>query len=437
VCEQLTIVEIPEVREDFILSQCDIGDDNPNDGLSEFNLQLARDYLTNGDNGLQIYFYEDKANARSDVSNEKALNNIYRNKTPEQILFAKVVGFGSECFAISPITLKTTGSNKIYPTTAFGCDTGNNEGFFNFLKIEENIVSELSLGDGIQLTFHLSKKDAEVGINALPDDYTTSAIPVYIRAYKDNTCYGFGSIDLKLNDFPDIINEHVLIKCSEDFPMILGEEINLEDPSKYIFSWSTGEKTPIINIQQGGIYSLNLLNEELGCGKTIEYIVEEQSGPIISNIEIINNGNQSDLKVFTEINDENVMYSLDSPNGPFQSSSIFRNVPGGEHIVFAKKNNGCEISEKKVLVFGMPSYFTPNNDGYNDTWKPLNIDQLNLKMVGLHIYDRYGKLLKQLDPYGKGWDGTFNDLEMPSNDYWYSISFEDGNTFQGHFTLLR
>jgi gliding motility-associated-like protein len=56
------------------------------------------------------------------------------------------------------------------------------------------------------------------------------------------------------------------------------------------------------------------------------------------------------------------------------------------------------------------------------------------------IYDRFGKLLKQLDPRGGGWDGTFNGAAMPADDYWFLVDLRDKNTgetseFSGHFTL--
>jgi gliding motility-associated-like protein len=35
----------------------------------------------------------------------------------------------------------------------------------------------------------------------------------------------------------------------------------------------------------------------------------------------------------------------------------------------------------------------------------------------LYVFDRYGKLLKQLYPNGPGWDGTYNGQPMPADDY--------------------
>ncbi|PQV51596.1 gliding motility-associated-like protein [Jejuia pallidilutea] len=87
---------------------------------------------------------------------------------------------------------------------------------------------------------------------------------------------------------------------------------------------------------------------------------------------------------------------------------------------------------KDVII--PPKFFTPNNDGFNDYWivpNPTNrIQQVN-------IYNRYGKLLKQLTDQTKGWDGKFNGFPMPSDDYWYLIIYIDGKSITGHFSLIR
>ncbi|WP_291128791.1 T9SS type B sorting domain-containing protein, partial [Flavobacterium sp. UBA7682] len=54
--------------------------------------------------------------------------------------------------------------------------------------------------------------------------------------------------------------------------------------------------------------------------------------------------------------------------------------------------------------------------------------------------DRYGKLLKEIRPEGKGWDGTFNGYALPANDYWFVVQYEENGQqkeFKSHFTLKR
>ena len=82
-----------------------------------------------------------------------------------------------------------------------------------------------------------------------------------------------------------------------------------------------------------------------------------------------------------------------------------------------------------------PKFFTPNNDSYNDYWQLLG--SKNEPYNKIYIYDRYGKLLKQLSPTNIGWDGTFNGNILPTSDYWFLLERQNGKQHQGHFTLKR
>ena len=88
-----------------------------------------------------------------------------------------------------------------------------------------------------------------------------------------------------------------------------------------------------------------------------------------------------------------------------------------------------------VIIGGPPDYFTPNGDGYHDTWHIVRRGEF--RDARIYIFDRYGKLLKQLDPGGNGWDGTYNGNPLPSSDYWYRIELSDGRLVSGNFTLKR
>nr|WP_291128526.1 T9SS type B sorting domain-containing protein [Flavobacterium sp. UBA7682] len=56
------------------------------------------------------------------------------------------------------------------------------------------------------------------------------------------------------------------------------------------------------------------------------------------------------------------------------------------------------------------------------------------------MFDRYGKLLKQISSAGDGWDGTYNGQPLPSTDYWFTVDYpEQGGMkqFKAHFSLKR
>jgi len=135
---------------------------------------------------------------------------------------------------------------------------------------------------------------------------------------------------------------------------------------------------------------------------------------------------------------DNYVYRLD--DGPFQSSPVFEHVASGSHSVTVMDQEGCSapITKSDIIVVNYPKYFTPNNDGYNDYW---NITELSSQPYAyIRIFDRYGKLLKQISPNGAGWNGTFNGHYMPADDYWFVIHYSENNVikeFKSHFSLKR
>lgn len=432
VCDQITITELPNPS-DETLSQCD-SDDNPDDGVTEFNLKSAKIDLADG-TGSQITFYEDLQTAKNDNLNQNGLPDIYRSKASNQIIYAKYSVYGSDCYNISKVTLNTTQPVEIQPSPAYGCDFGNGKGDFDFGLIAKNIKKELNLDPDMELSFHDSQKDAQLDQDNLPVLYSSRPATIYIRANSANICYGFGSIELKLKSVPTISGNYEMVGCKKDFPLTLGDALNVEDPENYDFLWSTGENSQTIDVNHGGEYTLELKDKKLGCGQSVYYNVTELEGPSITDVVVNNHGASSDLDILTGTNENNI-YSLDNINGPYQSSSSFKDVPGGTHMVYVQNENSCEIAQKQVLLFGYPDFFTPNSDGYNDTWKPYNVNDPNFVIKNIFIYDRYGKLLAVLPP-NKAWDGTFNGHDMPSNDYWFNITFTTGREIKGHFTLKR
>jgi gliding motility-associated-like protein len=117
---------------------------------------------------------------------------------------------------------------------------------------------------------------------------------------------------------------------------------------------------------------------------------------------------------------------------------MFEGVETGTHIIHVRDLKACAEVTTTVSVIDYPKYFTPNGDGIHDTW---NISALNNQPSAIiYIYDRAGKLLKQISPTGLGWDGTFNGKPLPADDYWFTINYtENGEqrVFKAHFAIKR
>jgi gliding motility-associated-like protein len=55
----------------------------------------------------------------------------------------------------------------------------------------------------------------------------------------------------------------------------------------------------------------------------------------------------------------------------------------------------------------------------------------------IEIFDRYGKLIHQINTQNQVWDGTFNGINLPSSDYWFQMKLTNGKIIKGHFSLKR
>jgi gliding motility-associated-like protein len=117
---------------------------------------------------------------------------------------------------------------------------------------------------------------------------------------------------------------------------------------------------------------------------------------------------------------------------------VFENVPIGYNTITIIDQNGCDQVTQEVLVIDAPKHMTPNDDGDFDTWHIAGIETLPGSII--YIFDRYGKLIKQLNSSSLGWDGTYNGNKMPTSDYWFLAEIKQGTIafeFKGHFTLRR
>ena len=128
-------------------------------------------------------------------------------------------------------------------------------------------------------------------------------------------------------------------------------------------------------------------------------------------------------------------------NGEFSGNSdsiiIYKS---GDYVITVTDANGCEATATKYMEYidiCIPNYFTPNNDGVEDTWAPGCT--LNYKNLVFLIFDRYGRKVATYR-LGEKWDGKYKGVELPSGDYWYTLKLndtKDSREFVGHFTLYR
>lgn len=87
------------------------------------------------------------------------------------------------------------------------------------------------------------------------------------------------------------------------------------------------------------------------------------------------------------------------------------------------------------------NYFSPNFDGFNDKYTILNVE--NWPGNSIKIFNRWGELVYQAEPYLNDWDGTTNSantiMDKKCTDGVYFFEFYDGkgSKVNGTITLKR
>lgn len=103
-------------------------------------------------------------------------------------------------------------------------------------------------------------------------------------------------------------------------------------------------------------------------------------------------------------------------------------------------SGGCRDSSRIAVKLlpepQIPTAFTPNNDGLNDTW---GIPNLNLyAKCDVKIFNRYGQLVFHSLGYQHPWNGTFNGEQLPTGTYVYIIDTKrQKKIYKGIVTLIR
>lgn len=214
----------------------------------------------------------------------------------------------------------------------------------------------------------------------------------------------------------------------------------------YSYEWFTvsgASYTPIAGANQStyvasaaDVYGVRATDVVTGCQSAV-VTATVGLAPFPTSISVVSSDYfEDDQRITIEVAPAgNYLYQLD--DGALQSQNVFIDVAPGTYTVHVKSE--CGDYTREVTLLDFPRFFTPNGDGYNDNW---NIFSLNGQAKAkIYIFDRLGKLLKEISPSGLGWDGTFNQQAMPSSDYWFIVHYEDqhkvSKIFKSHFALKR
>ncbi len=420
----ITIHELPVVA-DVEISQCDTDGDN----ITSFDLNVATALLNPMSQiGVEIKYFKSEANAENNVNPIANLTD-FSNENQDRVYALFINPFG--CTTIAEVTLKildSDNSERIHET----CDSDEiQDGFLNVnlqLTFSASILS--GLPPGLAVRYFPTLIDATNGTNAIGGAFrnTTNPQSLYATVVNGLDCYGITKVTILVNTFsPSNFERENLILCD-------GTSLEIGVPENFAsYIWQTGEQTNNITVDSAGIYSVKVTDSN-GCKATKIFDVIKIEVPRIAVAQVKDfSGLDNSITVICE-NSGAFLYSID--NVHFQESSVFTSVAAGLYDVVVKDRYGCGEDTVPVTLLDYPRFFTPNGDGYNDEWGVKNLMKL-FPQSEIRIFDRYGKLLKVLNNAGSSWTGNYAGQPLPSTDYWFTLSTEDGKNVRGHFSLKR
>lgn len=450
----------PSIANEVTLKQCD----NDTDAISDFNLNEANPSISNQPN-LTFTYFTSNINAQNNTS---PIANVDQYTSSNGTVWARVENqFG--CFRVAKVNLIVSATqvpSTFVPYLIEECDNYINaadpdaDGYAYFdLNTATNdpvggILAIFPSSQNLIVTYYQNQADAlaeQNAINTTTDFRNTipnqQTIWVRIDSNLNNDCVGLGPyVTLRVNPLPDFNLPAEDILCVDPANGTGNYIINAQPntPGTYTYVWNpanTNSNPAVFNATQNGIYSVTVTNTATGCVRQDQIEVKISSAPISVSATLINElftAGTSSLQAVAVGGYGDYEYSLDQI--AWQNSPIFNFLTTGLYTIYVRDKNGCgEVHSQEIQTISYPNYFTPNGDGYNDTW---NINGLTEDYEAkIYIFDRFGKLIKQINPYGSnGWDGTFNGYLMPSTDYWFRIEYKqngENKEFKSHFSLKR
>jgi gliding motility-associated-like protein len=455
-------IEVDPLPEAIEVTDFVVCEDNT-DGVFDFDLQSKTAEILNGQDPsiYQVSYHQSQADADNLNS---ALISPYTNISNPQTIYVSILNTLSGCSvsvqSFDLVIQEAAEANPDgIPIVYEICDNVNdNDGLGQFdLATQSAAILDGQDVNDFSVSYHASMEDAMNDQTPLPLLYENLSNPQVIYARVSNVvspqeCFSVAPLTLQVNLLPEIGIRDRYVLCAVtngseavETPPVIDTGLS---GTQYRFEWSyNGEVLPnetapsIIATQSGeyGVFVTDIGSSTVtSCtGSASTVVIDSEPPQISAEVVSVAFSDRHDIEAMaTGIGEYE--YSLD--NGPWQMDGLFEGVSLGVHVIRARDRNGCGTNSVEVVVMDYPKYFTPNGDGNNDLWQISGIE--NQPNAKIYIFDRYGKLLVQLSPTGRGWDGTYQGNLMPSDDYWFSVDYTEPTTgdpkvFKAHFTLKR
>ena len=305
-----------------------------------------------------------------------------------------------------------------------------------------------SLTPTATISYYQTINDLLQGTNAITNVFTNTIADtqtVYAKIENEGSCFVTAELVLVVDALPSVSLEETIAICLDENgiaanPAIINTGLST---TEYSFIWErngvilTEELTENLQTTIEGDYTVTVTDLTTGCQIDATTKVVGSSAPLNVTIDEISSdfGGENNVTVITEGFGD---YVYQANGGEKQTSPVFTNLPSGNNTITVSSTYGCGEMTIKVFLVDYPRFFTPNGDNVNDTWNMPNIELL--RNASISIYNSYGNMITVIKTNELGWDGTLNGKQLQETDYWFNMTYVEGNTtkqVKGHFSLKR
>lgn len=453
--QRLLIDPIPQLN---AVVQTLYGCETDGNSTAEFDLTEAKVLIMaegQSAEGISFSYYLSQADA--DLQQNEINNyNAYANTSDQQLIYVVATFEDTACFSIGSFILEVEDgaiANDPGLIATVCADVGGMH-LFDLVGLTQAAILGSQPSPQYAVAYYTTEMDALAGNNPIntPTAFNTGSATIYAvvtNTISHRPCTS-GPVPFLLNVEPSlnlaISGENVLCidyLTGETTGVVLSVSgIPQVELDNYTYKWfldgtATAYTASSITAIDEGSYTVVATSNGLDCESTsspfevTKFSINPDIGYIVSGAF----QDKQSLTVNVEgINTQEILYSID--NGAYTVTHVFSDLSMGTHMV--RIYTPCGDFAIEVSLINYPHYFTPNDDGFHDTWNVIGLE--NDQNAAIYIFDRYGKLLKQISPAGEGWDGTYIGRPLPSSDYWFTAIFNENGAskeFKAHFSLKR
>jgi gliding motility-associated-like protein len=240
--------------------------------------------------------------------------------------------------------------------------------------------------------------------------------------------------------------------AASEFTICEGQSVQLSANSSFSYRWTptdglsnTTIPNPVATPTKTTVYTVTVYNQEVTCSDTANVTVHVWSKPVANAGPDKFTYNKKPVLLQGSGTGVGLTYSWSPPSYLDDPQTLSPKANPPQTIIYTltvSSDYGCGSAQDDMKVevidkLFIPSAFTPNNDGLNDTWQLITFDTYPEATV--NVYNRWGQLVYSSTGNNyQPWEGRFNGQPVESGTYVYAIRLnKNASVIKGTVSVIR